>query len=95
MSAHGDRSIFPRAIRNLRAFLAQFRRTAMLAGALALVAPFAASAQSNAVRERVTDRVDHGSTSHSFGKHSPARARPVRSRRRAARFADGSHSCSS
>jgi hypothetical protein len=51
-------NIFPRAIRGLRSILAQFRRAAMLAGALALVAPLSAYAQSNAVRPRVTDRVD-------------------------------------
>ncbi len=53
-----DKKIFPRAVRNLRAILAHLRRTAMLAGALVLVAPLAASAQGNAVRQRVTDRVD-------------------------------------
>ena len=52
------KNIFPRAVRDLRSILVQFRRTAMLAGALVLVAPLAASAQSNAVPPRVTDRVD-------------------------------------
>jgi hypothetical protein len=55
-ACHG--SIFPRAIRDLRGAVARFRRTAALAGALALFVPLAASAQSNAVPARVTDRVD-------------------------------------
>src|SRR5450631_2690642 len=51
-------SIFPRSIRKLGCALAQFRWTAMLSGALVLVAPVASFAQGNAVRPRVTDRVD-------------------------------------
>jgi hypothetical protein len=51
-------NIFPRAIRDLRRILAEFRRTALLACALALAAPLAASAQGTAVPPRVTDRVD-------------------------------------
>ena len=46
------------AFGELRRALAQFRRAAMLVGALALFAPLAAFAQGNAVRPRVTDRVD-------------------------------------
>jgi hypothetical protein len=53
---HGN--IFPRVIRDLRSAVAQFRWTAALAGALALFVPLAASAQSNAVPARVTDRVN-------------------------------------
>ncbi len=53
-----DKKILPRTVRILRTILAHFRRTATLAGALVLVAPLAASAQGNAVRQRVTDRVD-------------------------------------
>ncbi len=51
-------NLHPGAIRDLRRILAQFCRPAMLAGALVFVAPLAASAQSNAVPPRVTDRVD-------------------------------------
>jgi Pro-kumamolisin, activation domain/Bacterial Ig-like domain (group 3) len=51
-------NIFPQANRELRRALVQFRRTATLAVALVLVAPFVAFAQGNAVRPRVTDRVD-------------------------------------
>jgi subtilase family serine protease len=51
-------NIVPHANRDVRRALAQFRRAAMLAGALVLIAPLAAFAQSNAVRARVTDRVD-------------------------------------
>jgi hypothetical protein len=50
--------IFPQAIRDLRSALANFRRTAMLAGALLLVAPLGVHAQSSAARPQVTDRVD-------------------------------------
>jgi hypothetical protein len=53
---HGN--IFPRVIRDLRGAVARFRWTAALAGALALFVPLAASAQSNAVPARVTDRVN-------------------------------------
>ena len=53
------REEFPsRAIGVMRRAAAQLRPRAMLAAALALVAPLAASAQSNAVIPRVTDRVD-------------------------------------
>ena len=55
-------NIFSRAVFQLRGELrcafADFAETALLAGAVALLAPLAASAQSNAVRARVTDRVD-------------------------------------
>jgi len=50
--------IFPQAIRAFRRAIAQFRRTAILAGALLLAAPLAAFAQSVAIPARVTDRVD-------------------------------------
>jgi Pro-kumamolisin, activation domain/Bacterial Ig-like domain (group 3) len=53
---------FPRAIRGLdcelRRILALFGRAVMLASALTLVVPIAASAQNNAVPARVTDRID-------------------------------------
>lgn len=55
--AHGE-NVFMRGMRASRRSLAQLRRTAMLAGALTLVAPLATSAQSNAIPARVTDRVD-------------------------------------
>ena len=48
-------NFFSRAIRDL----ARSRRTATLSCALVLVAPLVASAQGNAVRPRVTDRVDN------------------------------------
>jgi hypothetical protein len=51
-------NVFPRAIRGLRRALAQFRRTATLAGALMMAAPHGVYAQSNPARPRVTDRVD-------------------------------------
>ena len=51
-------TVLARAMRTSRRGLAQLRRTAMLAGALTLVAPLAALAQSNAIPARVTDRVD-------------------------------------
>jgi hypothetical protein len=50
--------IFPRPIRDLRTSLAQFRRAAMLAGALVLVAPLAAPAQNHAVLPRITSQID-------------------------------------
>ena len=50
-------NIFPQAIRDLRRALAQFRRTAMLAGALLLFAPLGVSAQSNAVQPRITAQI--------------------------------------
>ena len=53
---------FPRPIRGLdrelRRIRALFGRAVMLASALTLVVPFAATAQNNAVPARVTDRVD-------------------------------------
>ena len=65
----------PRATRNLRRALGQIRRTPMLAGALALLAPFVAFAQGNAVRARVTDRVDLARlTTLSGNTHALARA---------------------
>jgi subtilase family serine protease len=47
-----------RAISDVRRAFTQFRQRVLLAGALALVAPLAASAQTNGVIPRVADRVD-------------------------------------
>jgi len=70
---------YPRAIRDLRCEIcreirrvfAPFRRAAMLAGALALVAPLAAFAQSNAVPARVTAQINESNLTTLRGNTHP------------------------
>jgi Pro-kumamolisin, activation domain len=50
-------NVFPRAIRDLRRALAQFRRTTTLAGALLLFAPLGVFAQSSALQPRITAQI--------------------------------------
>ena len=52
----------------------QFRRAALLAGALALLAPLAAFAQGNPVPALVTDRVDTARLATLAGNTHPLRA---------------------
>lgn len=64
-------SILTRAVRDLCRVSAQFRRAAGLVGALALVAPFAAWAQNNAVPARITTQISESSLTTLRGNTHP------------------------
>ena len=68
-------NLFPRAIRDLRSPFCAIPRAAMLAGALALVAPLAALAQTNAVPARITAQINESNLTTLRGNTHPL-ARP-------------------
>lgn len=68
-------NILPRAVRDLRRSLAQFRGFAILTGALALVMPVGAFAQNSAIRPRITTPINASNLTTLRGNTHPL-ARP-------------------
>ena len=69
------RNTKPRGIGNVRRSLALLQRTAVCAGALALIAPLAASAQNNAVPARIASQINESNLTTLRGNTHPL-ARP-------------------